>query len=122
MCILIMKNKQLGNSGEKAIQKFLEKNKFKIIASNYKSKWGEIDIIAQKKDLISFIEVKTRKTAYFPISQVVNYTKQQKIIKTAKMYIQRHNIYNKICRFDVATVLLSGNSFDIEYIENAFQE
>ena len=117
-----MENKQLGDAGELAVQEFLKKQNFKIIAKNYKSRWGEIDIIAQKKDVISFIEVKTRKNAYFPISQVVNYSKQRKIIKTAKMYILRHNIYNKVCRFDVATVLLNNNYYDIDYIENAFQE
>lgn len=117
-----MKNKQLGDKGEVVIQEFLKKQKFKIVAKNYRSKWGEIDIIAQKKDVISFIEVKTRKNSYFPISQVVNYSKQQKIIKTAKMYILRHNIYDKLCRFDVATVLLENNYYNIDYIENAFQE
>jgi putative endonuclease len=116
-----MIKKQLGNAGERLIQEFLKKQKFKILDNNYKSKWGEIDIVAQKGDIVSFIEVKTRKEAYFPISQVVNYTKQQKIIKTAKIYIQQHNIYNKICRFDVATVLLSDNNYKIDYIKNAFQ-
>lgn len=117
-----MKNKQLGDAGETAIQEYLKKHNFKILKKNYRSKWGEIDIIAQKKDVISFIEVKTRKNIYFPTSQVVNYAKQQKIIKTAKIYILKHNIYNKVCRFDVATVLLENNYYDINYIENAFQE
>lgn len=115
-----MEKKQLGNTGERLIQDFLKKEKFKILENNYKSKWGEIDIIAQKGNTISFIEVKTRRNKYFPISLVVNYSKQQKIIKTAKMYIQKHNIYNKICRFDIATILLKNKICKIDYIKNAF--
>ena len=112
---------QLGIKGECDVQEFLKKQKFKIIEKNYKSKWGEVDIIAQKGDLLIFVEVKTRKNVYFPISKVVNYSKQQKIIKTAKVFIQNKNIYNKICRFDVATVVSKENNIEIDYIENAFQ-
>ncbi|MFH1461458.1 MAG: YraN family protein [bacterium] len=117
-----METKQLGNSGENAILEFLKKQNFKILEKNYRTKLGEIDIIAIKENVLSFIEVKTRKNAYFPISQVVNYTKQQKIIKTAKIYIQKNDIFDTICRFDVATVLFQDNYYKIDYIENAFQE
>lgn len=117
-----MKTKELGNSGENRILEFLKKQNFKILEKNYRTKLGEIDIIAKKNNIISFIEVKTRKNAYFPISQVVNHTKQQKIIKTAKIYIQKNNISNTICRFDVATVLFQNYTYKIDYIENAFQE
>ena len=114
--------RQLGDSGEITVQNFLKKEGFKIIVNNYKSRWGEIDIIAGKKELIVFVEVKTRKNAYFPISNVVTYSKQQKIIKTAKLFIQKNHISDKVCRFDVATVVFNDDIFDINYISNAFQE
>lgn len=112
--------KKLGNLGEEKIANFLEEKKFKILIKNYKSKFGEIDLIAKKENIIAFIEVKTRTTKYFPISTVVTLSKQKKIIKTAKLYIIKNNIIDKIFRFDIATIIQNKNQFDIEYIENAF--
>jgi putative endonuclease len=113
---------QLGILGERAVQDFLKKQDFKIVYINYKTKFGEIDIIAQKEEYLIFVEVKTRIEEYFPISNVITYTKQRKIINTAKFFIQINNIFDKVCRFDVATAILKDNKFDINYIENAFQE
>ena len=75
--------KTLGDKGENFVAQWLKNKSFKIIAQNYKTKYGEIDIIAQKDVVLAFIEVKTRKTKYFPISNVVNYTKQKKIINAS---------------------------------------
>lgn len=113
---------QLGNAGEIAVQNYLKKDNFKIIAHNYKSRWGEIDIIATKKEILAFVEVKTRKNKYFPISNVITYSKQQKIIRTAKIFIQKNRISDKVYRFDVATVIFNKGQFDITYIGNAFQD
>ncbi len=114
--------KELGNLGEKAVSSFLKNKKFKIIGKNYKSKLGEIDIIAQKKELVVFVEVKTRKDVYFPISSVITITKQKKIIKTAKIFALKNKLFDKILRFDVATAVFKEDKFNINYIENAFQE
>lgn len=112
----------LGNTGEKFVALFLQNKNFKILAQNYRTKLGEIDLIAQKEELIVFVEVKTRRKEYFPISTVVTLGKQRKIGKTAKLFILQNNIdiSEKVCRFDVATVILDSQDFNIEYIENAF--
>ncbi|MBU4269688.1 YraN family protein [Candidatus Dependentiae bacterium] len=113
---------QLGILGEQAVADYLKKQNFKIVNINYKTRYGEIDIIAQKDEYLLFVEVKTRINEYFPISNVITYTKQRKIINTAKLFIQINNIFDKVCRFDVATAILKNNKFDINYIENAFQD
>ena len=118
----MLKTKQLGNSGEQFVADFLKNKNFQIISKNFKTKLGEIDLIAQKGEVLAFVEVKTRKTAYFPISNVITKTKQKKIINSAKYFIVQNNIFDKVCRFDVATVISFNNNFDIEYIENAFGE
>jgi putative endonuclease len=111
----------LGLQGETFVANFLKNRGFLILATNFKSRFGEIDIIAQKGEVVAFVEVKSRKTYYFPISQAVTYGKQKKIIKTAKYYILTHNITNKACQFDVATVLYNNHDTpQIDYIENAF--
>ncbi len=112
--------KLLGNKGEGIVANFLVKNNFKILTKNYRARYGEIDIIAQKNELVVFVEVKTRKKLYFPISNVVTTSKQRKITKTAKFFILKNNIINKVFRFDVATVLISVNKSEIKYIRNAF--
>ena len=58
-------NQILGNQGEELAANFLKKNKYKIINRNYRTPYGEIDIIARKNKLIVFVEVKTRSTTYF---------------------------------------------------------
>lgn len=112
----------LGLQGEELVCSFLTKKNFTILEKNYTSRTGEIDIIAKKNDLLTFVEVKTRTTAYFPISTVVNKTKQRKIIKTA-LYFLAHNPHPEtIIRFDVATVIINGPSHEIQYIPNAFTQ
>ena len=116
-----MNNKQkLGIDGEQVVANYLENKNFKIVAKNYKTKCGEIDLIAQKGEVLAFIEVKTRKNNYFPISNVITIGKQRKISKTAQLYIIKNKIQDKVCRFDVATVIKTNQTFSIEYIENAF--
>lgn len=114
--------RQLGQDGEKAVGRYLSKQGFSIIARNFSTRSGEIDLIAIKKDLVVFVEVKARRRAYFPIASVVVKSKQRKIIKTAGQCILKYNLEDKMYRFDVATVLCEdgSNQYKIEYIENAF--
>lgn len=118
----VKENKQFGNLSEDFVTEFLIKNGFTIEARNYCQKFGEIDIIAKKKDTITFVEVKSRKTNYFHLSQVITKSKQKKIILTAKYYVLQNKLYNKILRFDIALLHKIENNFELEYIENAFNE
>lgn len=113
--------KELGNAGEKAVAQHLEKRGFKILAFNFTSKFGEIDVIAQQGNLLSCVEVKTRKDLYFPLSQVITPSKQRKIITTAKWYLMEHKLVDLVVRFDVALVHFTLDGPQIEYLENAFQ-
>lgn len=112
----------LGLQGEELICSLLTKKNFTIIEKNYASRTGEIDIIAKQENLLAFIEVKTRKTAYFAVSTVVNKTKQRKIIKTALHFLARNPHPDTIIRFDIATVIMNDTSHEIHYIPNAFTQ
>lgn len=114
--------KEIGNFGEDFVINKLQKDGFKILEKNYRKKFGEIDIIASKQNLIAFIEVKTRKSIYFDLSQVIVSSKQKKIIMTAKEYLCSKNLYDHIFRFDVALVECKNNKFEIKYFENAFTD
>ena len=120
-----MKMKDIGLAGEKAAYRHLKKNGYKILTCNYKQAQGkmigEIDIIAQKGDVISFVEVKTRKSELFGLPcEFVTKAKQQRIIKTAYTYITEHGL-DANYSFDVVEVLHDGKKItSLRHIPYAF--
>ena len=107
----------LGILGEKQAKDFLIKNKYKIIKTNYTCPVGEIDIIAKQKDVIVFVEVKTRTSAKFGLPrESVTPFKQNKIRSVATCYLKENMLLNSPVRFDVIDIL-EGN---ITHIPNAF--
>jgi len=112
-----------GKKAEVAVVNLLKANHFKILEQNYTKFCGEIDIIAQKDDVIIFVEVKARNNTQTSMFEIVTPSKQQKIIQTARTYIAETNCHQKTHRFDVA--LVAGNKCDdtkITYIPNAFYQ
>jgi len=113
--------KEFGNQAEQFVSGYLKKKSFTIVEQNYQKRCGEIDIIARKKNLVIFVEVKIRKNAYFPLSEIITRSKQKKIIKTAQTFIQEQHFTDAIFRFDVALLTVNSSAeFDLNYIENAF--
>lgn len=116
-----MKKTEIGQLGENAACQYLKKKHYRILSRNYRKKYGEIDIIAQKANKLTFVEVKTRSgTDYGMPSEAVNFYKQQKIIKTAQAYLLEADFDGEVT-FDVLEVFLSdGRVLSIHHIENAF--
>ncbi len=114
----------IGEKGEEYTVKFLEKKKYNILERNYRKRYGEIDIIAENKNYIVFVEVKTRhKDSMASAADAVNRQKQIRIIKTASLYLAE-NETEKFCRFDVCEVYVNSDNLklvDINYIEAAFE-
>jgi len=110
----------LGQKGEELAAEHLKKAGFNILYRNWK--WGknEIDIIAENKDTIIFVEVKTRNDDYqiHPASAVTR-EKQKSITFAADGYIQKFKI-DKESRFDIITVVKTTDTFQIDHIEDAF--
>ena len=110
-------NKLKGDFGEEKAAKYLKRQKYKIIKRNFKNQLGEIDIIARQKDVVVFVEVKTRTDESFGFAaEAVDSKKQQKIRNVALLYTQKHNISN--FRFDVVEVYIKDDR--INHIINAF--
>lgn len=113
--------RKTGNAGEQAVAAHLEKQGFTILECNYTQSFGEIDLIARKDDVLSFVEVKTRRNPLFDMAELISYPKQKRIIQTALTYCAVNRIDNMVYRFDVAMVIQTGNNqYDISIIENAF--
>lgn len=112
----------LGKSGEDTAVGLLKKNGYKIIVRNYKSKLGEIDIIAKDKDTYCFIEVKTRHSDRFGMpSEAVLKSKQRQISKAALMFLKQNNLLDKKARFDVVSIIYSKDRPRLDLIKNAFE-
>jgi putative endonuclease len=110
----------LGQEGEELARDHLVKKGYKILHRNWKTGKREIDIIAENKDCIVFIEVKTRTDDHhLHPRHAVTSEKQKSIIYAAESYIQRYNV-NKDSRFDIVSIISDGQSVEIEHIEDAF--
>lgn len=114
--------KQFGNNGEQLVATHLEKKGYAIVARNYKKRFGEIDLIAQKDDTVLFIEVKTRRASYIEPGQLISPTQQRKIITTARAYISEYNLTEHILRFDAALLIGEPPHQKLTYIPNAFMQ
>lgn len=101
---------------------YLRKKGYKIIDYNYQTRFGEIDIIVEDKKYIAFVEVKMRKNDDFgKPREFVDYSKQQKLIATARMYLSQHKT-KKQPRFDVIEIFCDNYDIkSIKHLENAFE-
>ena len=112
-----------GIQGEAMVARYLRENGYRLPAHGYRSRYGEIDLIAWDGDVLCFVEVKTRTNLDMALPrEYVTYQKQNKLRKTAMMYLAEKRL-DCCARFDVAEVY-AEHGFDearIEYIKNAFQ-
>jgi len=112
----------LGRSGEEAAVVLLKENGYKILARNYKTRLGEIDIVAQDKDTLCFVEVKARLSERFGLpSEAVSRFKQRQISKAALVFLKEKKLLDKKARFDVVSVLYSQEGPKLDIIKNAFE-
>ncbi len=117
--------RRLGDRGEKLAQAFLRSKSYTIIETNYRTREGEIDIVAQKDDCLSFVEVRTRRGSQFGTpEESLTETKQQRLETLAEIYIQSHENLPPQWRIDVVAIELDNKGYisRIELIENAIEE
>lgn len=118
MGIFRLSKKEIGANGEKNVVRYLKKRKYKIIKTNYRTPFGEADIVAAQKNLLVFVEVKTRSSVLHGMpGEAVDSVKRERYFKIAEYFVTVNQSYcSYYIRFDVAEVL--GD--EINYIENAF--
>ena len=114
-----MDNKKVGNAGEDLACRYLEKNGYKILERNkHYSRFCEIDIIAQYKKTIVFVEVKTRKTSAFGTpAEAITKTKYEHIKQGVQHYLTEHKV--KDFRIDVIGITLKPE-MKIKHLKNVF--
>lgn len=110
--------------GEKLAVEHLKIQGYQILAENYRFQRGEIDIIAKHEERIVFVEVKTRRSLKYGLPQsAVTEQKQRQISKIALAYLQKHNLIDTACRFDVIAIQLTRDLelLRLEQIKSAFE-
>jgi putative endonuclease len=119
----MLNSKQIfGRKSESLAVKHLKKRGYKILEQNYRTKMGEIDIIAKDKGVIVFVEVKARRSDRFGDPKwAVTYKKKQKISMAALQYLKVTKQSNVSARFDVVSINSSEKKSSIEVVKNAFE-
>ena len=112
-----------GQRGEELAARYLKRKGYELVAQNYRSRFGEIDLIVRKGELLVFCEVKTRKDDRFSAArEAVDFRKQRRIILTASRFLAAEGVEYP-SRFDVIEVYLGEGIFArprINHLENAF--
>jgi len=125
-----MKSKQIGGWGERIAENYLKSKGYQILDRNYSSKSfrgplrGEIDLIAQKNGIISFIEVKTLigrdRVSIISPEEKVDFGKQRKLRKTAESWLMKKRIpLNTKWQIDVISIRVTKGKAKIWHFENA---
>lgn len=119
------RNNIVGAWGEALAADFLKKKKYKIVASGFRCRFGEIDLIVSNRTFIVFVEVKLRKNDRFASAmEYVNFHKQNRIRTTAELYLSQ-NPTTLQPRFDVIEIYapqgLDTLKPEINHLEDAFQ-
>ena len=116
------KYQQFGEKSESVAVNCLKKQGYRIIELNYRTKLGEIDIIAKQGKTLVFIEVKARKSSRFGRPELaVTPKKQRKISMTALYYLKSTKQSNAKARFDVVAINSAKERPSIKIIKNAFE-
>ncbi len=122
---MTLKRLQFGKKGERAAEAHLKKQGYRILKRNYRTKVGEIDLIAEHKNVLVFIEVKSRSNASIEHPfMAVTPRKQKKIAQTANLFIVQNKVGDREIRFDVVSVLPVNedpNSLQVEILQDAFR-
>lgn len=115
-------NLESGIWAEDKAEEFLKRSGYKILQRNYKTKLGEVDIIARDLNTICFIEVKFRSSNRFGSAlEAVSNLKQKQISKAALNFLKEKNLLNKKARFDVVALDSCDGQEKISLIKDAFE-
>ena len=113
----------LGKKGERLAMNYLRQAGYKIISSNYRTRLGEIDLIAEEGETLVFVEVKTRssKNCGHPLESITP-SKKRQIEKVALEYLSKNRQFERNIRFDAVAVffLPPGNAPEIELVRDIF--
>lgn len=108
-----------GAEAEQRAARFLQQQGLKLLAQNYRSRYGELDLIMQDRDILVFVEVRQRSNPHFGgAAGSIDHHKQQRLIRTAQCYLANLKP-NPPCRFD-AVLMDDAQGRNLQWLKNAF--
>ncbi|GMU62685.1 MAG: YraN family protein [Myxococcales bacterium] len=111
-----------GSGAEQLVVEHLEREGWQVRDRNVNCRYGELDVVAEREGVLAFVEVRMRSTGTWgDPSQSVSRSKQRKVFLAATEYCQRHRLFQRVIRFDVASVVGRGREGHVEVIEDAFE-
>lgn len=111
---------ELGKEGEKIAVDYLVKKGYKILEKNWRYQKAEVDIIAEYKNTLAIVEVKTRTNSYFGNPQdFINPKKIKLLVSAANEYVISKNLEVDV-RFDIVAIITNKKVTEIEHLKNAF--
>lgn len=111
----------LGRRGERAAERHLRRNGYRIVARNFRAAGAEIDLVAMDGETLVFVEVKTRRSrAAGAPEEAVDERKQKRMRRAAEVFARRYRADDSEMRFDIVAVDASGKRLEIELLRNAF--
>ena len=109
-----------GHEGEQIATDFLIKKGYQILKRNYRYDRAEIDILAQKEDILAIVEVKSRTSDFLEdISQTINPSKIKRLVKAANQYVVENDLDVEV-RFDTVLIIKNKKQLEVEHLEDAF--
>ena len=113
--------RELGQQGEEIAVHYLQKEGYRILTRNFRTRDGELDIICRKDDVLIFVEVKTRRSELFgSAEEAITPKKIEHIRRVALHYLTNHQTQHKEIRFDVITILMVNHEPRLNHIQAAF--
>lgn len=117
----VIPSRRRGDRGEDAAARYLESRGLRVVERNWRHRQWELDLICRDRDTVVFVEVKTRRAGGLgsPADGLTR-AKRARLVRAAGAYLTQHGLWDAPCRFDLAGVTDTGDSLDVEHIENAF--
>jgi putative endonuclease len=114
-------NRLLGDRGERAAARYLRRRGLRVLARGYRTRYGEIDLIARDGDTLVFVEVKARRRGV--PAEAVTAEKQRRITLAALHFLRKHGLLEVRCRFDVVAIVWPDGRGEpeIQHIQSAFE-
>lgn len=117
------KRAERGRQGERLARMYLESKDWQILATNWRCRSGEIDIVAQDGNCLVFVEVRTRTSERFGTpAESVDWRKQRKLRQVAGVFLASQSVCAARIRFDMISIRMGENGQDpvLEHLQNAF--
>jgi putative endonuclease len=120
--VVALSRRQVGDEAEQLVVEHYERAGFTVRARNVHCRSGELDVVAEKGPELVFVEVRMRTSdVWGDPAATVSHAKQRRVVLSAHEYCQRHRLFSRVIRFDVASVIGRGRGGNVEIIPDAFE-